>query len=195
MVCSQKVLIIFGSPCSGKSTLTNALSESSRNFVPVKLLRDYSKDPLNDSQYEVCQPSQFDEALEQGELQHWHVRYDRRYGLRRKAIEDVHDAGLIPVVQIGRYLHVLSLFASLDKEIQAFMVRLDLSRENFIGRLQKRHLTLDDPAVESRIEAYEEEVAEYYCVGPKRVTFELNTGNLSLEECKNTILDAVLSKK
>ncbi|XOB90951.1 hypothetical protein ACMC9M_11475 [Pseudomonadota bacterium 24LQ007] len=151
----KPLLLLSGTPASGKDTITRLLVELDPRFCHFKKHRS-SNQPKADGTYINVTPDEFSSMLAQGAFLQHHYRYDRGYGVARSELDQHWAKGEIPIIHVGKYENISPLRT---QEVKATSVLLMVSLSETQRRLQQRHAG-DIEEVERRIAAYHEEREE-----------------------------------
>lgn len=150
-----RIVLLSGTPASGKDTITGLLAKFDPKYRHFKKHRS-SDQPKADGTYIHVDDAEFSRLAAQGEFAQHHYRYGRGYGVARSQLEHHWTQGETPVIHVGKYQNIAPLLA-LGASVTS--VLLLVSQDETLQRLQQRHP--DDPAeVERRMEAYRQERAE-----------------------------------
>ena len=151
----KPLLLLSGTPASGKDTITSLLVELDSRFCHFKKHRS-SNEPKTDGTYNHVTPDEFSSMVAQGAFLQHHYRYDRGYGVARSELDQHWVKGEIPIIHVGKYENISPLRA---QDVTATSVLLMVSFLETQHRLQQRHAG-DIEEVERRIAAYQEEREE-----------------------------------
>jgi restriction endonuclease S subunit len=91
------LILLSGTPASGKDTLTKELCTIDKRFVHFKKHKIASGGKLDDTYYLVTK-KEFDQMVENGEFLQYHYRYERGYGVSYKELFFLKEQGKIPVI-------------------------------------------------------------------------------------------------
>lgn len=91
-------VVLYGPPCSGKSTITTALHQLDPRF---RLLRKLKAGTGRADEYDMVTAEQLDQLRRAGRLLIETHRYGNIYAVDRRHIEDMTAAGHVPVVHVG----------------------------------------------------------------------------------------------
>lgn len=152
---NKPVLLLSGTPASGKDTITSLLLKLNPRFRHFKKHRA-SDQPKNDGTYVHVTPEEFHVMADQGEFLQHHYRYDRGYGVSLKVLNQHWANEEIPIIHVGKYENIAPLRT---QEVNATSVLLMASLPETRRRLKQRHVN-DTPEIDRRIAAYHEERAE-----------------------------------
>lgn len=152
---NKPVLLLSGTPASGKDTITSLLLELNSRFRHFKKHRA-SDQPKNDGTYIHVAPDEFRVMADQGEFLQHHYRYDRGYGVSLKVLNQHWANEEIPIIHVGKYENIAPLRT---EEVNTTSVLLMVSLLETERRLKQRHVD-DTKEIERRIAAYYEERAE-----------------------------------
>ena len=163
------LLLLSGTPASGKDTITSLLVEIDPRFRHFKKHRS-SIQPKTDGAYIHVTPDEFVVMSGQGEFLQYHYRYDRGYGVSFSELNRHWTKGEIPIVHVGKYENIGSLRS---QEVAATSVLLMVSLAETKLRLEQRHAD-DTEEVERRTAAYHEERAELAALVKSGSTLEFD---------------------
>lgn len=152
---SKPMLLLSGTPASGKDTITSLLLELNSRFRHFQKHRA-SDQPKDDGTYIHATPDEFRVMAEQGEFLQHHYRYDRGYGVSLKVLNQHWANGEIPIIHVGKYENIAPLRAP---ETNTISVLIMVSLSETERRLKQRHIN-DAEEINRRITAYHEERAE-----------------------------------
>jgi guanylate kinase len=150
-----RVILMSGTPASGKDTISAALMALSPQFSHFKKHKIGTGGKLDDS-YILVSKEQFDSMAQDQQFIQYHYRYDRGYGVARSELERCWAQGKTPIIHVGKYENI-AMFS--DSGIDIFSILLLSSREQSEQRLCARHPG-DPEEVQARLKAYDEERAE-----------------------------------
>lgn len=174
---TKPILLLSGTPASGKDTVTSALIGLNSRFIHFKKHRGSEK-PKDDNTYIHVDNEEFKSLIDQGAFIQHHGRYGRHYGVSLSRLESHWSAGEIPIVHVGKYENIAP-FKDADIEVRSILLLVDKTETE--SRLKVRHLG-DDQEIQKRLAAYQEErdeLAERIRSGVK-LDFDLildNSGN------------------
>lgn len=151
----NNLLLLSGTPASGKDTITNLLIELNPRFQHFKKHRS-SNQPKADENYIHVSPEEFSNMATHGEFLQYHYRYDRGYGVAHSELKRHWAKSEIPIIHVGKYENIALLRA---KEVVSISALLMVSLLETKHRLKKRH-NGDIKEEAQRIDAYHEERAE-----------------------------------
>ncbi|GAA4534833.1 hypothetical protein GCM10023096_82510 [Nonomuraea ferruginea] len=101
-------MVLYGPPASGKSTVTAALTALDPRFV---LLRKLKAGIPRGSEYEFVSFERLVELRNSGRLLVESHRYGNAYAVDRRQVEQITEAGQIPVVHVGNIPDIRRLAA------------------------------------------------------------------------------------
>jgi len=174
---TKTILLLSGTPASGKDTVTSALIGLNNRFIHFKKHRGSEK-PKEDNTYIHVDNEEFKILINQGAFIQHHGRYGRHYGVALSRLESHWAAGEIPIIHVGRYENIAP-FKDANIEVRSILLIVDKTETE--SRLKVRHPG-DEEEVKKRIAAYQEErdeLAERIRSGVK-LDFDLildNSGN------------------
>jgi guanylate kinase len=152
---NNPVLLLSGTPASGKDTTTSLLVKLNPRFRHFKKHRG-SNQPKTDGTYIHVTPDEFAVMSDHGEFLQHHYRYDRGYGVSLKELNQHWAKGEIPIIHVGKYENILPLRTQ-EGNVRSVLLMVSLAETE--RRLKQRHVD-DAEEVERRITAYREERAE-----------------------------------
>lgn len=183
------LLLLSGTPASGKDTVTRAILRRSDRFIWLRRYRTGTAAPK--PPYHQVDEATFEWMAEFGQFLQHHDRYGRRYGITARDVIAAMVGGLVPILHIGRPGHLAPL---LDFGGPGAMSVLLLSgRRETQTRLEGR--SPGDPAdVRRRLAAYETERAELarllHTGKPLPYDVAIETGRRAAGETAEMILQA-----
>jgi len=151
----KPLLLLSGTPASGKDTITRLLLELDPRFRHFKKHRSSDQEKA-DGTYIHVTSNEFSSLLAQGAFLQHHYRYDRGYGVAHSELDQHWAKGEIPIIHVGKYENISPIRT---QEVKATSVLLMVSLSETQRRLHQRH-TDDIEEVERRIAAYHEEREE-----------------------------------
>lgn len=104
----RRLLILSGTPASGKDSVTDALIAHSDRFVRLKKHRS-GEGGRQDDTYTQVTSWVFRTMVRRQAFAQWHARYDRLYGVSWTALDAAWAAGKIPVIHNGRPIDAQAL--------------------------------------------------------------------------------------
>ena len=149
------VILMSGTPASGKDTVSAELLAMSSEFVHFRKHKIEAGGRRDDS-YILVSKEQFDVMVQAEEFTQYHFRYNRGYGVARSEIKRCWAEGKTPIIHVGKYENIT---AFTDSGIDMFSVLLLTSRHQTEQRLHARHPG-DLTEVQARLQSYDEERAE-----------------------------------
>ena len=151
----NKLLLLSGTPASGKDTVTTSLSALDERFVHFRKHKGGAGGRADDTYIHVS-IEEFDSiARNDGFLQH-HGRYGRGYGVSHAELLRLWEQGLIPVVHAGRYENLVALRTAPATVISVLLLTpQSVTRQRLGGRHPGNMVE-----AETRMAAYFEERAE-----------------------------------
>ncbi|MGK5551631.1 guanylate kinase [Actinomadura kijaniata] len=156
-------MILYGPPASGKDTVTAALSELDERFVLLTKLKVGSG---RGTGYRYVSPEDLQALRDAGRLVVETERYGNRYAVDRQDVEDLVEAGQVPVIHMGDTQGVRELCSAVP--LAWTRVRLWAPREVTAERSRER----GDTDTARRVEAWDEADADLRAAGDA-VTFDL----------------------
>lgn len=152
---NKPVLLLSGTPASGKDTISNLLVDIDSRFRHFKKHRG-SNQPKDDNTYIHVSFSQFSALSDEDEFVQFHSRYGRGYGVSRTELERHWQQGEIPIIHVGKYENI-EPFKKANLDVSSVLLLVSLSETK--RRLTERHPG-DTEEVEKRLAAYHEERQE-----------------------------------
>lgn len=171
------ILLLCGTPASGKDTITSALIGLNSRFIHFKKHRASEK-PKDDNTYICIDNEEFKSLRNQGLFVQHHSRYGRYYGVSLTQLESHWSLGEIPIIHVGKYENIAP-FKDANIEMRSVLLLVDKIETE--SRLKVRHMG-DEQEIQKRLSAYQEErddLAERILSGVK-LDFDLildNSGN------------------
>lgn len=152
----NRLILISGTPASGKDTITDALIMLNSDFIHFRKHKISTGGKLDDSYYLVTK-EKFDEMVNNGDFVQHHYRYDRGYAVARHVLEENWKNGKVPIIHVGKYENIDPFFK--DNNISIISILLLVSRKETENRLSERHAK-DSAEIKTRLLAYDEERKE-----------------------------------
>lgn len=149
----KPVILLSGTPASGKDTITRILTELNPKFRHFKKHRA-SEQAKTDGTYIHVSASEFADMAAAGEFLQHHYRYERGYGVSKNELNRHWSLGEIPIIHVGKYENIAPLKA---EGVVATSILLLVSEEESLRRLKQRHQDEPEEEVERRIAAYRQE--------------------------------------
>lgn len=187
----NKIILLSGTPASGKDALTRLLILNNSHFCHFKKHKIDGGGKRDDS-YHLINSEEFSVMSERGDFLQHHSRYGRGYGVSYKQLQQNWSDNKIPIVHVGRYENMAPFMES--GKIDVFSILLLTSLEETTRRLQERHADNADE-VRGRLQAYTEERIElsnrissgsalhYSCM--------IDNTKLSLDDLSRLVLNAI----
>lgn len=182
----NKIILISGTPASGKDSVSNYLVDVSDKFTHFKKHKINSGGKLDDS-YILVDKSEFDEMAENEKFAQYHYRYERGYGVSKAELQKNFDKGLIPIIHVGKYENIFPFYDLENVEI--FSILLLTSAHETNSRLMERHAN-NNEEIEARMKAYNEERDELSKLikEGEKLKFDFIIENTNLEIAKTAKL-------
>lgn len=174
---TKPILLLSGTPASGKDTISASLQELNSRFRHFKKHRG-SEEPKDDATYVHVDIKKFNRLAEQGAFVQYHSRYGRGYGVALSELENHWELGELPIIHVGKYENIKP-FIDAGLEVRSVLLMVDKMETK--RRLKLRH-PRDKEEIAKRLAAYQEErdeLAELIRSGIK-LAFNLildNSGN------------------
>jgi len=150
------IILLSGTPASGKDTLTHKLTELDNRFVHFKKHKIATGGKLDDTYYLISK-TEFDHMAETNQFVQYHYRYDRGYGVSYVELERLKKENKIPIIHVGKYENIMKFRESGLKNILSILIYTD--KKETEKRLNIRHK--DNPyEIEKRLKAYDEEIEQ-----------------------------------
>lgn len=151
----NRLLLLSGTPASGKDTITNLLTKINPRFCFFKKHRG-SNTAKDDNTYIHVEESEFSTMVEQGFFLQHHKRYGRGYGVAKSELKRHWQCGEVPIIHVGKYENIAPLY---QQEFCTVSILLMASLPVTKSRLEKRHPN-NKEELNQRINAYLEERRE-----------------------------------
>ncbi|MDF1876011.1 hypothetical protein JHD48_09710 [Sulfurimonas sp. SAG-AH-194-I05] len=150
------IILLSGTPASGKDSITNNLIEFDNRFVHFKKHKIATGGKMDDTYY-LIPKEEFDNMAQNNKFVQYHYRYDRGYGVSLEELKKLKHIGKIPVIHVGKYENIQKFRDFGLKNLLSVLIHTD--RKTTLERLQVRHVN-DSNEVEKRITAYDEEIKQ-----------------------------------
>ena len=148
------LVLLSGTPASGKDTITSEIIKKDNRFVHFKKHKIATGGKLDDT-YHLISKEEFDEMAQANQFVQYHYRYGRGYGVSYEELLKNKSNGKIPIIHVGKYENILRFREFGLKNFLSILIYTD--RDNTLKRLEKRHINNNDE-IENRIKSYDEEV-------------------------------------
>ncbi|MDX2372788.1 hypothetical protein NJD71_01450 [Psychrobacter sp. PP-21] len=153
---NKKILLISGTPASGKDTLTNLLCQKDKRFTHFKKHKMGESGRIDDT-YIFVDKETFNSMADNEEFIQYHYRYERGYAVAFSQLQVCWSKGLIPVIHVGKYENIAAFYNQQDVEICSLLLLVD--KETTKERLALRHPG-DEKQIAERLQSYNEERKE-----------------------------------
>ncbi|WP_163095625.1 hypothetical protein GL267_003895 [Acidithiobacillus ferrianus] len=160
----KKILIMSGTPASGKDTLTALLESMScgkcvlfKKHKMVTNIIDAVQDPRN-TVYHLVDEATFHQMIVEKQFLQYHNRYGNGYGIAWSTLEKHWQAGQVPVLHNGKQENLRVFFR--EKNILVFSVLLMANQDDTKDRILTRNGG-DETDAEKRLRAYVAEREEF----------------------------------
>jgi len=150
------VILLSGTPASGKDTLTAELNKIDNRFVHFKKHKIASGGKMDDTYYLISK-DKFDNMAKNNQFVQYHYRYDRGYGVSADELKRLKELNKIPVIHVGKYENIIKFKEFGIKNILSILVYTD--RNTTKKRLELRH-SEDISEINKRLDAYDEEIQQ-----------------------------------
>lgn len=150
------VMLLSGTPASGKDTLTAELNKIDNRFVHFKKHKIASGGKMDDTYYLISK-DKFDNMAKNNQFVQYHYRYDRGYGVSADELKRLKELNKIPVIHVGKYENIIKFKEFGIKNILSILVYTD--RNTTKKRLELRH-SEDISEINKRLDAYDEEIQQ-----------------------------------
>lgn len=155
----NRLVILSGTPGSGKNTITESLTKADENMM---LLKKYKMSPhevkiTETTEYYMTPRDIFLKMVKQEDFAQCHYRYDRGYGVTKEQLKQIWKLGKIPIIHNGKQENLSAFFKI--PNVKILSVLLLASRSDTISRISTRSQVSDDE-INRRIAAYDEEREE-----------------------------------
>lgn len=151
-----EIILLSGTPASGKDTLTNELIKLDKRFVHFKKHKIAAGGKMDDTYY-LIPKKEFDDMAQNNEFVQYHYRYDRGYAVSLKELKKLKELNMIPIIHVGKYENIQKFRDFGLKNILSILIHTN--RDVTLERLKKRHIN-DGAEIEKRITAYDEEIVQ-----------------------------------
>jgi guanylate kinase len=148
------LILLSGTPASGKDTLTEELNNRDSRFSHFKKHKIASGGKLDET-YHLTSKERFDDMVQNNEFVQFHYRYDRGYGVSLDELLKMKEDNKIPIIHVGKYENIAKFRQFGLRNILSVFIFTD--RNSTKDRLIKRHTDNPDE-VEKRLSAYDEEI-------------------------------------
>jgi len=150
------VILLSGTPASGKDTLTAELNKIDDRFVHFKKHKIASGGKMDDTYYLISK-DKFDNMAENNQFVQYHYRYDRGYGVSADELKRLKELNKIPVIHVGKYENIIKFKEFGIKNILSILIYAD--KDTTKKRLELRH-SEDISEINKRLDAYGEEIQQ-----------------------------------
>jgi len=147
------LILLSGTPASGKDTLTKELCDIDERFVHFKKHKIATGGKLDNTYYLVSK-EEFDKMVSNGEFLQYHYRYNRGYGVSYKELFSLKEQGKIPIIHVGKYENIIPF--KQNTKFSFLSILIYANKNTTYERLKKRHS--DKQEIEKRLKAYDEEI-------------------------------------
>ncbi len=152
----NKLLLLSGTPASGKDTITEILSEINSDVIAFKKHKSAETGRVDDT-YIFVSHNEFKDMADNNEFIQHHYRYDRGYGVAKKELEKLWAMNKLPVIHVGKYENIHHFYELQNVEIISILLLVSLDETK--KRLLERHEE-DSKEVQARTNAFIEERIE-----------------------------------
>ncbi len=150
------VILLSGTPASGKDTLTIELNKIDNRFVHFKKHKIASGGKMDDTYYLISK-NEFDSMAKHNQFVQYHYRYDRGYGVSADELKKLKELNKIPVIHVGKYENIIKFKEFGIKNILSILICAD--KDITKKRLELRH-SKDSSEIDKRLNAYDEEIEQ-----------------------------------
>ena len=150
------IILLSGTPASGKDTITTELNKIDNRFVHFKKHKIASGGKLDDTYYLISK-DEFDNMAESNQFVQYHYRYDRGYGVSVNELNRLKKLNKIPIIHVGKYENIIKFKEFGIKKILSILIYAD--RGTTKKRLELRH-SENYSEIEKRLTAYDEEIKQ-----------------------------------
>ena len=150
------VILLSGTPASGKDTITKELTKIDDRFVHFKKHKIASGGKMDDTYYLISK-DEFDNMAENNQFVQYHYRYDRGYGVSVSELNRLKGLNKIPIIHVGKYENIMKFKEFGIKNILSILVYTDKNTTK--ERLKLRH-SKDETEINKRLKAYDEELQQ-----------------------------------
>lgn len=183
---TRNIILLSGTPASGKDTVTARIAQSNPKF---KFFKKHSCGHTDIKEHYIqTSAKNFMEMADNGEFLQYHFRYGRGYGVCLSNLEKHWENNETPIIHAGRYKNIIDLKKSDANIINILLLTsIDKTRE----RLAIRHHGAPEE-IESRVSAYYEERDDLVNIlksgGDFNFDFVIDTSRLTEEEVATRLL-------
>ena len=150
------IILLSGTPASGKDTITTELNKIDNRFVHFKKHKIASGGKLDDTYYLISK-DEFDNMAESNQFVQYHYRYDRGYGVSVNELNRLKKLNKIPIIHVGKYENIIKFKEFGIRNILSILIYAD--RGTTKKRLELRH-NENYSEIEKRLTAYDEEIQQ-----------------------------------
>ena len=150
------IILLSGTPASGKDTITNQLNKIDNRFSHFKKHKIANGGKLDNSYY-LIDREKFDKMAQNNQFVQYHYRYDRGYGVSLNELNRLKNSNKIPIIHVGKYENIIKFKQFGLKNILSILIYTN--REITKNRLEKRHIK-DSDEIKKRLNAYDEEIQQ-----------------------------------
>lgn len=151
-----EIILLSGTPASGKDTLTNELMKLDKRFAHFKKHKIATGGKMDDTYY-LIPKEEFDNMAKNNEFVQYHYRYDRGYAVSLKELKRLKELNMIPIIHVGKYENIQKFRDFGLKNILSILIHTN--RNITFDRLKERHKE-DNDEIKKRITAYDEEIVQ-----------------------------------
>lgn len=189
----NKLLLLIGTPASGKDTITRCLMDLNVGFSYFKKHK-LSLHDKKDEKYFYVNEKKFEEMINKNIFIQHNARYGNKYGVSVFEMEKLWKENLTPIVHVGSYGDI-KYFDSLEN-IEITSVLLLVSEKETLQRLLQRH-PQNHAEVISRMKVYHQQRREIDCnlytSNNPSLNLAIQSSNLSPERVAILISDLVFA--
>lgn len=149
---TASIVLLSGPPGAGKDTVTAALTAADPRFALFEKLKVGTGRSVG---YRMMDPSEYERLEAAGEILQSHERYRNLYAVDKPRLRAMEEAGLIPVIHVGRRRNLKALRSD-PARWSTTSVLLWVSREICAERLRSRGMG----DLDARLAAYDEELRD-----------------------------------
>ncbi len=151
----NSIILLCGPPASGKDSITEAICKIDEGFYHFKKHRAINgKTYMHRNNYIDITKDEFKKMIENDEFIQYHERYNRYYGISKKAMADGISKNLNMIIHTGRIENLQELKKKINENTISILLwaPMDILRQ----RLVKRHHNNENEISRRLIAAQEE---------------------------------------
>lgn len=154
----RKVVLISGTPASGKNSVTETMIDASGKFLPLRKHRSFViTPPKKGNEYIDISEEKFSKMAGDDKFLQHHSRYGKSYGVSKSELNKIWAIGKTPIIHVGSYSNIEKFL--LMENVLVISVLLLTDIEETKSRLRIRHGD-NEHEISQRLEVFKEERAE-----------------------------------